>query len=256
MGEDRAFLQCVVEKPATKIAKNTYELLIQKPEQFTFVPGQSMKFSFPDLVKEDGSVRYPSFTIASAPHEHNLRFVFRGSRSPLKTHLLSLKKGDHVEMRDVLRNSLDNAVYPDTDDTPVVMFACGVGIAPFLSMARHAEHIQDTRTFRCLYANPTETDIAYKKEIDLLIQNPTLNISCDFFLTREEKEGYSSGYFTDSIIDSALHGLHSPLLHIVGPPEMVEGFEQVLREMFHIPSDMVRTKKYKGYEGEEDTIPE
>lgn len=256
MGEERAYMTCAVAASAVEVAHNTYELAIEKPPHFTFTPGQSMKFSFPDVLKEDGSVRHPSFTIVSAPHEPNLRFVFRGSDSPLKMHLRTLRAGDRVVMRDVLRETIDRAVYPSTPDTPLVMFACGVGIAPFLSMTSHAAHTGDTRIFRCVYANPTEKDVVYKKDIDALVQNPNLSVSCTYFLTREHAAGYAFGYFSEAVIADALTGLHEPLIHVVGPPRMVAHVEALLGDVFHIPEVLVRTKRYTGYEGEADTMPE
>lgn len=255
--EERAYVTCTVAHEAKEIAHNTYEIVLEKPtHDFTFLPGQSMKFVFEDIVREDGSPRHPSFTIVSAPHETHLRFVFRGSESPLKTNLLNLKKGDTVTMRDVLRQTVDRAVYPETD-APVVMFACGVGIAPFMSIASHAKHIGDARKFILYYANPTEKDVVYKEQIDTLVNDPSLNISCWYHLTKEERAGYAFGYFSDEDIVRALKEAGgTPLVYVSGPPMMVEGLEQKLIEECRLSEEQVRTKKYTGYEGEDDTLSE
>lgn len=256
--EERAYLTCIVAHEAQEVAHNTYELKLEKPSSnFSFLPGQSMKFCVEDLTKEDGSTRQPSFTIASAPHEEHLIFVFRGSQSPLKQYLLGLRKGQEVPMRDVLRGTVDRAVYPESPHIPAVFFVCGVGITPFRSMIMHAAHIHDSRPFVLLYANPTVRDIAYKEMIDECAQSSKVNLTCQYFLTKEICDGYEHGYFNEVQVQSIVDTLDSlPLLYVVGPPAMVSHVESLLINTCGVGEEYIRTKKYTGYEGRDDTIPE
>ena len=256
--EERARFTTTVESAAREVAHGTFEISIQKPNpNFMFIPGQSMKFCFDNVCKEDGSERRPSFTIASAPHEETLKFVFRGSESPLKTNLLQLKAGDEVVMLDVLRVNLDKAVYPETPEIPVVMLASGVGISPFRSMLFHAKHIGDTRAFHLLYSNPRERDITYKEELTQLAGDSNVNLTVTYFLTKETTPGYASGYFTKEHIAPLIESFDEcPIFYVVGSPEMVLDAEQLLTGECNVPEENVRIKKYTGYEGKDDTIDE
>ncbi|HIP49880.1 MAG TPA: flavodoxin, partial [Candidatus Pacebacteria bacterium] len=67
-----------------KIAENTYQLLITKPEGFSFTPGQYVFLDFSNPIHTDDRPSFRAMSIASAPHEEQLMFIMRGSDSAFK----------------------------------------------------------------------------------------------------------------------------------------------------------------------------
>ena len=262
--EKRRELVLVVHEGPAKVARNTYRIRFEKPDGFTFAPGQSLKTNFKNEIRPDGNFRTPSFTIVSAPHEPFLEIVFRVKEneadwSGTKRSLMALTAGDEVPALDVLREKLDEVVYPDdvSRDTPIVMLAAGVGIAPFISMMRHAAHVGDRRDVHLLYANPTYADVAYGYEVDRFTHSLAPNLSTQKFLTREPRAGFAHGYFDREYIRSiiARSPRTFPIFFVSGSEGMVEATVKLLESM-HVPDSRIRVKRFKGYKGEDDTIRE
>ena len=134
------------------------------------------------------------------------------------------------------------------------MLAGGVGIAPFISMMRHAAHIHDTREFYLMYANPTKEDSAYEDEVVGYSHSLSPNLRLQQFLTQESREGYAQGYFDPESIRSILarSAQRIPLFYISGAVGMVEETKKLLQKM-QVPDSCIRVKSYTGYEGM-DTI--
>lgn len=241
--ERRRFMLSVVEN-AHPIAANTFEVSVTKPYVgFTFVPGQSMKFCFGD------DTHGRSFTIVSAPHEPYLTFVFRGSDSELKKSLTRLQAGERVSMLD----AKGNCTYPEEPGTPVVMFAGGVGVAPFVSMLRHAANdVHDGREFTLLYANRTPDAVAYKTELDVLSSSGQVRLSTRYLITAPDAgqiPGFESGHFSaEHVLPFLAEGKPLPLFYAVGSREMVESVQKILQAR-DVPETHIRLKIFKGYEG-------
>ena len=131
------------------------------------------------------------------------------------------------------------------------LLAGGVGVAPFISMMRHAKHTGDQRDFHLLYANPRYEDVVYEDEVN---NNPL----SQKFLTRDSHEGFREGYFDQESIQtirSRVVGEQEPLFFISGSEGMVASTEAMLLAL-GVPKERIRLKKYTGYTGADDTIRE
>lgn len=240
-GERRRFTVAVCES-AHRIADNTFEVSVTKPYVgFVFVPGQSMKFCF------GGDPRGRAFSIVSAPHEPYLTFAFRGSDSDLKKNLLRLQAGDRVEMLD----AKGDCTYPEEPGVPVVLIAGGIGVAPFVSMLRHAAALGDARDFHLLSANRVPGAAAYKDELDTLARSGSVRLRLRYLATRAgEDERLPDGFERGHISAEHLRPfLATPaIFYAIGTSAMVESTKDLLASL-GVPGDRVRFKIFKGYEG-------
>lgn len=150
----------VVRTAPTLIAKNTFEVVLEKPDGMRYRPGSAMKWY--ELLPDGTYARHRTLSLVSSPHEANTVFAYRGSQSDFKgRYLPSLKVGDTV----YLRNPQDEMRYVPGDD-PLLMIAGGIGITPMMSLLRYAEFINAKRPITLLYANPSRESEAYCAELD------------------------------------------------------------------------------------------
>jgi len=106
------------------LSSNTYQIEIERPAGFSFVPGQGIRIFREELVRE--------YTLTSGPDASRLAFcvqvVDKGQLSP---HLASLAIGSKVSF------SGPHGYFTfQSGSRPVMFVATGTGIAPFVSMAQ------------------------------------------------------------------------------------------------------------------------
>ncbi len=150
----------VVRSVPTEIAKNTFEIVLEKPEGMRYRPGSAMKWY--ERLPDGTYARHRTLSMVSSPHEAQIAFAYRGSSSDFKArYVASLRAGDTV----YLRNPQDEMRYVPGDE-PLLMIAGGIGITPMMSLLRYAAFISAKRPILLLYANPTRDSEAYRAELD------------------------------------------------------------------------------------------
>lgn len=108
------------------------------------------------------------FSIASSPNDGNLQFAMRMHGRFTKT-AAGLQRGDAV----MLRGPFGNFIIDETQDRQVVMLAAGIGITPFISMARYAAEQQQRVPITLLFTNRSAQNIPFAEELQALsTRNP------------------------------------------------------------------------------------
>jgi benzoate/toluate 1,2-dioxygenase reductase subunit len=112
----------------TWLSKRTFELTLERPEGFDFVPGQGIC-----LGEGPGEREY---SLASGREEPRLTLCIRRvENGPLSSRLATVPLGDRIAF------SGPHGFFTWQDSPrPAVFVATGTGIAPFLSMARSGCH--------------------------------------------------------------------------------------------------------------------
>ncbi len=208
-----------------KIAENTYQLLITKPDDFSFVPGQYVFLDFPNPIYTDDKPSFRAMSIASAPHEKYLMFVMRGSDSAFKRNVMESNEGDPI----LVKGPMGHIALPQNVNQPIAFIVAGVGITPARAMIKHEEYQKTNRQITLLYASRTKNSIALYDEL----RNISLqNYKSIFTLTREEGEWEGSrGRIDAEMIRQNIDDIKNTMYYIVGTKIFVESMKEILEDL-------------------------
>lgn len=222
------------------------ELTARKPESpevesFVFKPqgslawkaGQYLHYVLHHEPTDDrGSDRW--FSIASAPFEKNVMLTTRFTRdkgSTFKKTLAALKPGDTVEFTDV-----DGDFIVDDPKQEYVFIAGGIGITPFRSILKEADHQGTPLRVKLLYGN-RDRNVVFKEEFETLAKrNPHLSIHYLFSPERIDKTS----------LEKRVPDFKKPFFYVSGPEPMVESLGKLLSEM-GVPKEHIKQDWFPGY---------
>lgn len=132
------------------------------------------------------------------------------------------------------------------DEKKVIALAGGVGITPFMSMARAINDGYEDFDLTIIYGSNTEKEIVFRDELDEIAVNcPKVKVV--YVLAKEEKENFEKGFINADIISKYSEG--KPVsVFMCGPQAMYNAleketaklgldFKHVRREMFGMVKD-------------------
>lgn len=122
------------------------------------------------------------------------------------------------------------------DEENVICVAGGVGVTPFISMALAAKDKLIDCNLTIIYSTKRYEDILFKKEIEE-INKRCRNVKIVVTLTKEEKEGYLSGYITKAVLAPYIKEFNTVLM--CGPKSLYKSMNDIL-DSFNIPKRCVR----------------
>ncbi len=211
--------------------KDTYSLILEKPENFNFYPGQYLDVEMP---VDDPLGKTRILSIASSPSEDTVILTYKLGITPYKKALEKLKPGD------VISSSHPAGTVVIDASSPIVMIAGGIGIAPHRSMLKWAVDRKLDIPITLIYSN-TDEDIIFKKELDVWQkQLPSLKIH--YVIT--SKDGRLTKEKLEQLLPEAFRLL--PIYYLAGTPSMVDTFENILLDL-GIESFNIRTDRFDGY---------
>ena len=222
---------------ARKAESPGVESFIFKPDEpLTWKAGQFLHYVLNHAPTDDrGSDRW--FTIASAPFERHVMITtrFAGKHgSTFKKALKALRPGDAIEVSD-----LDGDFIMSDARKEYVFIAGGIGITPFRSILKQAEHEKKSLRVNLIYANRKNV-AAYKKEFDAMAKrNPHLKIHYLFHPQRIDK----------NTVKELVPDLKTPLFYVSGPEPMVESIGKMLQQI-GVPKKRIKQDWFPGYPAE------
>ena len=240
--KSRIFLSLLEKK---EIAKDTFEFTFKPSEKVSYEPGQYMEWTLPSNTPDVRGIRR-YFTIASSPLEDVIRLgVKRAERgSSFKNSLFSLESG-----KGLLATSVTGVfLLPEDKNTTLVFIAGGIGITPFISMLRTLLLKKEKRDIVLLYANKTESEIAYKDVLEEAMRElgvRVVYVLSDLAALPKEWTG-ETGFITKEIIESHVTAVVSSAYYISGPPAMVSSYASLLQSM-HVCKKDITTDFFPGF---------
>jgi len=132
---------------------------------------------------------------------------------------------------------------------PAVFLAGGIGITPFLSIVRQADHDRLPHKLRLFYSNRRPEDAPFLDTLQILEKsNPNFQLVCTMTKMSQSKKEWKgeSGLINQEMLSRHLTNLQGPIYYIAGPPAMVAGLRKMLVGA-NIDEDDIRTEDFAGY---------
>ncbi|MDE2079389.1 MAG: hypothetical protein KGI73_03320 [Patescibacteria group bacterium] len=192
-GAERYILrENVAEAPNIK----TLKLAREDGAPHRFIPGQFITVYFPEL----GTPQGKAYSISSAPDETEIAITVKRI-GVFSNRLADLRPGDTVEA-----STPYGYFYSDSNETPLVMAAGGIGITPFRSIILDSLKKTPKRKLSLFYSARTAADLAFKSVLDECERRSTCRVQ--YFVTREvaAPRGMASGRMSATALAAAAEG--------------------------------------------------
>jgi ferredoxin-NADP reductase len=228
-----------------EVAEGTMAFHFEKPSGFTFKAGQSADVTLVDPPDTDAEGNTRTFSIASPPFENKLVFTTRMRDTAFKRSLKNVALATEVK----IGSAAGSFTLHKNQAKPAVFLAGGIGITPFLSMARQADHDSLPHKLYLFYSNRRPEDAAFLDTLQTLeTTNPNFCLICTMTeMSKSKKEWKGETVLIDKeMLLRHLAVLQGPIYHIAGPPSMVAAMRQTLVST-GIDEDDIRAEDFAGY---------
>jgi ferredoxin-NADP reductase len=228
-----------------EVAEGTMALHFEKPLNFDFKPGQygDVTLSNPPETDAEGDTR--TFSIASSPFESHLMFATRLRDTAFKRSLSKAPLGTDVK----IDGPMGSFTLHKNSARPAVFLAGGIGITPFISIVRQADHDRLPQKLYLFFSNRRPEDTAFLEPLQMLEKsNPNFQLICTMTeITRSKKEWKGeTGFISQQMLSRHLPGLQGPIYYTAGPPAMVTAMREMLVNA-RVDEDDIRSEEFAGY---------
>ncbi len=227
------------------VAEGTMAFRLAKPGGFTHLPGQSVTLTLPAPQETDARGRSRTFTLACAPHERELVVATRLRDTAFKRSLKTMPMGSAIRLA-----GPNGEMTLHADSTrPAVFLAGGIGITPFLTIARHAAHAKLPHRITLFYSNRRPEDAAFLAELQQLEKaNPNFQLVATMSAPGDLAQPWpgETGYISSEMLRRHLPDTRAPIYYFAGPPAMTAAMHQMLKKLGVARQD-IRFEEFYGY---------
>lgn len=212
-------------KSVTHVTHDVLRIVLEKPNDIVFKPGQATEIS---INKDGWKDKKRPFTFTSLPQDNFLEFTIKTypDRHGVTNELLKLKAGDELILHDVF----GDIGYTDEG----IFIAGGAGVTPFISIFRNLESQNKIGNNKLIFANKTKQDIIHEEEFTRLLGKNFINILSD-----EKHKGYDYGYITEDFLKSKIDA-NTHKFYVCGPPPMMDAIIKQLHNINITDKDIVK----------------
>jgi len=203
-------------KSISKVTHDVRRIVLEKPDNYTFTPGQATEVA---INKPKWESENRPFTFTCLPEDSFLEFTIKTypSHKGVTNELLNLNPGDELILHDVW-----GAISYQGEG---IFIAGGAGVTPFISIFRWLKSVDKVGGNKLIFANKTKADIIHEDEFKNLLGDSFINILSD-----ETIEGYGHGFLTEEFIKSKLPAAPGKS-YVCGPPPMMDAVQKILTKL-------------------------
>jgi ferredoxin-NADP reductase len=200
-------------KSIDRITHDVLKIVTEKPDDFTFVPGQAVAVS---INKSGWENEVRPFSFTSTPDQDFLEFIIKvyPLHKGVTNQLQLIKEGDEL----ILHNILGAINYKGKG----VFIAGGAGITPFISIFRDLRSKNEIGSNKLIFANKTKGDIILEAEFKEMLSYNFINI-----IANEKTNGYAHGLISEGFLKAYISRTCKNV-YLCGPPPMMEAVEKHL----------------------------
>jgi len=228
-----------------EVAEGTIAFHFEKPTGFDFKPGQSADLTLPNPPETDAEGNVRTFSIASAPFEDQLMFATRMRDTAFKRSLKKVPLGTVVKMD----SAMGSFTLHKNSAKPAVFLAGGIGVTPFSSIVRQADHDRAPHKLYLFYSNRRPEDAPFVEVLQNLEKtNPQFRFIATMTEMRRSKKTWNgeTGRIDQEMLSKYLNELRGPIYYVAGPPALVSGMRKMLVAS-GVDEDDIRSDEFSGY---------
>jgi ferredoxin-NADP reductase len=228
-----------------EVAEGTIAFHFEKPTGFDFKPGQSADLTLPNPPETDAEGNVRTFSIASAPFEDQLMFATRMRDTAFKRSLKKMPLGTVVKMD----SAMGSFTLHKNSAKPAVFLAGGIGVTPFSSIVRQADHDRAPHKLYLFYSNRRPEDAPFVEVLQNLEKtNPQFRFIATMTEMRGSKKTWNgeTGRIDQEMLSKYLNELRGPIYYVAGPPALVSGMRKMLVAS-GVDEDDIRSDEFSGY---------
>jgi len=200
----------------TSVTHDVKQIRVEKPDGFTFVPGQATELSINKKGWEDEK---RPFSFTCLPDADFLEFVIKSYRD----HDGVTKEIDHLAVGDDV--IIDDAWGVIEYKGKGVFIAGGAGVTPFIGIIRHLESQGKLAGNRLFFSNKTGKDVILETYFRGLLGDDFVST-----LTDKPEKGHEFGMINKDFLKKHIRDF-SEQFYICGPDKMVKAISETLEEL-------------------------
>src|ERR1039458_520339 len=210
-----------------EVADGTMAFHFERPSRLDFKPGQSADVTLISPPETDSEGNTRTFSIASSPYETKLMFATRMRDTAFKRSLKKIPLGTEVK----IDSPMGSFTLHKNSAKPAVFLAGGIGITPFLSIVRQADHDRLPHKLYFFYSNRRPEDAPFLEALQSLERsNPNFHLVCtmtEMMMSQRAWKG-ETGLIDKEMLSRHLTNLQGPIYYVAGPPAMVAAMRIML----------------------------
>lgn len=193
------------------LTKNTFAFEFEVPQElkpnFRFDAGQYVTLRY----ASKGQVVQNDFSMTSAPHEENIALGIKigSDESSTKDLYHDVEIGDYVEVSEP--QGRFTLISKPHEFRTILGFAGGIGITPLISHFKHILHQEPRTRLFLFYGNRKSEEIAFKQDLDALVDKYGDRLQIYYFFSREEAGDH---LFQGRLDEKKLHLIINQILHL------------------------------------------
>lgn len=220
MSEEKLYRSRILYRETVATNVNTY--IVEKPDRFTFRPGQAVEFAIDEPKWRDEK---RPFTMTSLPADPRLEFV-------IKSYPVA-DNPEHDGMTEHLGNDMKVGDYVLFGDAwgaieyrgPGVFIAGGAGVTPFIAILRQLQQQGKLAGNRLFFSNRKVDEVILQGEFTRMMGDNAV-----FTLTGEQSRDYEYGRIDRKWLETRVQNYDQPF-YLCGPPKMVEDLSDILKSL-------------------------
>lgn len=207
-----------------EISTNIYNIILEKPKRYTFIPGQFANISLVDTSPSD---KKGSFCFTGLVGVNYLEFIIKlyNNDNSLKKRIISSRVGDTLKISEPQGTFKYKGMG--------VFIVAGTGITPVIAILRDLKIKNDLAGNMLIYSNKSMDDVILHTELTNMLGIEYINV-----FTKQKYSGHFFGRIDKNFLRMELVDFVR-YFYLCGSLEFVQVMRSILKEFNVVPNSII-----------------